>query len=322
MRVLATVAILFTTAAALAQAPPPLQRVVDDAKAIDRVAEMSKRDLPRDVLKRIITEDIELLRGRHNDGSYDYAGFERLESGRIADSFSVNPRKDEQLSTFDIKGSFIYRLILDVPSRRMLVTKNRRVFVDHVDIEYIPEKGSGRKTQTEKVEAWLEPGSTRVVELEAIARQATVRIYAHADKDMGYGNVDVTLVQARVFDDPGSPYADAVKSAKSVQRAIDSSEIPSIRSMAARIVAGLAPSLPPAASATASTAGTPASRVVEVIAPRAEPAPARVEAAIPTSPALDVTAELQAIEDLLTGREAEKRQGMDRLHQLIRKNRR
>jgi len=35
-----------------------------------------------------------------------------------------------------------------------------------------------------------------------------------------------------------------------------------------------------------------------------------------------VTAELQAIEDLLTGSEAEKRQGMDRLHQLIRKNRR
>jgi hypothetical protein len=319
MKKLATVAaILLAATAALAQAPPRLQRVVDDAKAIDRVAEMSKRDLPRDVLKRIVTEDIELLRGRHNDGSYDYAGFERLESGRISDSFSVNPRKDEQLSTFDIKGSFIYRVILDVPSRRMLVTKNRRVFVDHVDIEYIPEKGSGRKTQTEKVEAWLEPGSTRVVELEAIARQATVRIYAHADKDMGYGNVEVTLVQARVFDDPGSPYADAVKSAKAVQRAIDSSEIPSIRSMAARIVADLAPSLPSVLSATA----TPASRVVEVIAPHAEPAPARVEPVVPSSPAPDVTAELQAIEDLLTGSDAEKRQGMDRLHQLIRKSRR
>jgi len=251
---LTTVTLLLAATIAAAQTTPPLQRVVDDAKAVDRVAEMSKRDLPRDVLKRIITEDIELLRGRHNDGSYDYAGFERLESGRISDTFSVNPRKDEQLTTFELKGPLVYRVILDVPSRRMLVTKNRRVFVDHVDIEYIPEKGSGRKTQIEKVEAWIEPGGTRVIELEAIGRQATVRVFAHADKDMGYSNVDVTLVQARVFDDPGSPYADAVKSAKAVQRAIDGSEIPSIRAMAARMVADLSPSLP---------AGTPAGRVVE-----------------------------------------------------------
>jgi hypothetical protein len=33
----------------------------------------------------------------------------------------------------------------------------------------------------------------------------------------------------------------------------------------------------------------------------------------------DVYAELQSIEDLMTGSDAEKRQGLDRLHQLLRR---
>ena len=58
----------------------------------------------------------------------------------------------------------------------------------------------------------------------------------------------------------------------------------------------------------------PATAAVEVTAPRAEPAPARAEP--------DVAGELQAIEDLLTGTEVERRQGLDRLHQLLRRLRR
>ena len=55
--------ILLLAIAGVVQAQSPAQRVADDAMVIDRVAELSKRDLPRDLLKRMVTEDIDLLRG-------------------------------------------------------------------------------------------------------------------------------------------------------------------------------------------------------------------------------------------------------------------
>ena len=59
---------------------------------------------------------------------------------------------------------------------------------------------------------WIEPGTTKNIELNEIARQATVRVFTHADES-GYGNLALTIIQAKVFDDPTSPYADAVASA-------------------------------------------------------------------------------------------------------------
>jgi hypothetical protein len=67
-------------------AQAPAQRVADDALVIDRVAEVSKRDLPADLLKRIVNEDIDLLRGKRADGTYEFANYERLEAGRKTES--------------------------------------------------------------------------------------------------------------------------------------------------------------------------------------------------------------------------------------------
>lgn len=283
------IAIAFATI--LAAVDIPIARVADDARAVDRVAAASKRDLPRDLLRRIVEDDIETLRGRRSDGTYEHAGFERFESGRVSKSFSVQP-KDEKL---EIRGSFVYRLQIGSPSRRMLVTKNRRIYVDHVEIEYIPDQGGTQKTQNVKLEAWIEAGQNKDIDFEAIAKQATVNVFARADKDTGYGNLVLTLIQARVFDHPDSPYADAVASAKAILRALDHDDVPSIRAMATRMANDL--SVGPAST------GRPAET--------AKPAEAR------TDPQL--YSELQAIEDLLTGTEAERRQGIDRLHQLVRK---
>lgn len=311
--------LLFTTlvaTAALAQVPNssiPIGKIADDAKAIDRVAEVSHRDLPVSVLRRIVDEDVDLLRGKRADGTYQYASYDRLEASRTDDSFSIDPgsAKDERLKTAEMRGQFIYRAILELPSRRMLVTKNRRLWIDHVDIEYIPQGSSTSKVQNVKVEEWLEPGQSRVIDLADIARQATVRVYARADKDAGYSNLSITLIQAKIFDNPDSPFADAVASAKAIQKALDRSDVPSIRSMAQRIVVDLRPS-----------EGAPAVRSIDVVA-RATPAPAPAPLPAMASQPMpaDAAAELQEIEDLLTGSDAERRQGMDRLHQLLRRMR-
>lgn len=300
-------AILLAAAGLLPQ--PAVNRVSDDAHVVDRVAEVSKGDLPADLLRRLVGEDIDLLRGKRADGTYQYAGFERLEAGRISHSFSIDAGTEEQLKRVDAKGDFIYRAILDMPSRRLVVRRNNRVFVDRVEIEYMPQGTSIVKTQVVKIGAWLEPGAVKPVELDEIGRQATVRVFARADKAKGNGNVGIVLLQAKVIDNADSPYADTVESEKAILRALDHSDTSSIRSMAQRIVARLG-----------SSVGTAPAATVEVTA---SAAPVLIQAPTPPAAAIpaDHLSELRAIEDLLTGTDAERRQGMDRLHQLIRRMR-
>ncbi len=283
--------------------PAAVARVGDDARVLDRVAEASKKDLPRELLRRIVDEDIDILRGKRPDDTYQYAGYERMEAARSSESYSVDPDRADQLSKLEVKGTFAYRLIISSPNRRMLVTKNRRVFLDHVEIEYMPQTSRTTKYQNVKLGVWLEPNETKGVDFDEIARNATVRVYARADKETGYGNVDVTLLEARVFDDPNSPYADAVSSLKAIGKALDHDDVSSVRAMAQH----LGQSLP------STTPSNPARAAVDVVASRTEPAPAAERA-----PAAEVP-ELEAIEDLLTGNDAERRQGVDRLHQLIRR---
>jgi hypothetical protein len=312
MRIAVLLTLVAATVATKATAQVPVARVAEDARVVDRVAQATKRDLPRDLLKRIVNEDIDLLRGKRADQTYQYASFDRQEAGRIEDSFSVQSGgAEDKLQRVEIRGDFVYRLIIGLPNRRLLVTRNRKLFVDRADIEYIPINGSTSKVQSVKIETWLEPGGSKQVEFPEIAKQATVRVYARADKDTGYGNLVLTLQQAKVFDNADSPYADAVASAKAILRALDNEDVPSIRSMASRMYDELRPKIAEASALSSNPVASspaPSSSTVNVAVPRLE-----------STPSVEVYMDLQAIEDLLTGTDAEKREGLNRLHQLVRR---
>jgi len=292
------IALSLVIAAATALPPAQITRVSDDAKAIDRVVEISHgHDLPADILRRLVNTDLDLLRGRHSDDTYDFASYERLEASRVSESFSIEPTGEDRLTRVETKGDFVYRVVLEMPNRRMLVTHNRPVFADHLEVESMPMASSAKTTKTIDLKTWLQPGGSKVVDLDDIGRHTTVRLFARTEQKNGYGNIDLVLIQARVFDNPDSPYADAVSSVKSIAKALDHDDASSMRAMAQRIVADLQP--------------------MQAAAPVAGPATAPATGATTAPP--DVQGELQAIEDLLTGTEAERRQGVDRLHQLIRR---
>ena len=295
------------------QATP--ERVATDATVIDRVAEVSKRDLPTDLLRRMMTEDLELLRGRRSDGSYDYASHERFEASRVADSYSIQPRADK-MQTVELKGTWVYRFIVEVPSRRMLVRKNRPIWIERADVQYIAEGSTQVQQQTFDVKAWMQPGEVRPIDLPVIARQATVKLIATAEEKGGYGNVDLALVQARIVDKADSPYAEAVTYAKAVQRALDNGDLSSLRAAAQRMRSALGSS-----GATTSTMTVVAARPAVAPPPIAARPASDTVAPQDTATRVELQTELQLIEDLLTGTEAEKRDGMDRLHQLVRRMR-
>ena len=286
--------------AQIAQGQTVVQRVTEDAIVFDRVAQASKRDLPRDLLQRIVEEDIDLLRGKRADGSYEFASFERFDSGRIVTDFSIQARGDK-METVEIKGPWVYRVMIEVPTRKLLVRKNRPVWIERVDLEYVGESNAQTERQSVEVKAWLQPGEVRPIDLPAIARQATVRVVASVDPKGGYGNVAVSLVKAKIVDNADSPYALAVASAKAVQRALENGDVPSLRSSAQRMRDAL--------GGGAAPASTPLRASPATAAPREADAATRLE----------MQTELQLIEDLLTGTETERRDGLDRLHQLIRR---
>jgi len=291
--------ILFLTTTLHAQ-QNVMQRVAEDAIVFDRVAQVSKRDLPRDLLERIVEEDIDLLRGKRADGTYQYATFERFDSGRINRSFSIQPRGEDKMETVEVKGDWVYRVVLEVPGRKMIVRKNQPVWVERVDIDYVGERGTENERESVEVKQWLQPGEFRPVEIPDVARRATVRVVARAEEKGGYGNVNISLVKARIVDNADSPYADTVASARAVQRALENGDVASVRASAQRMRSTLGSSAP-----------------APVVARRAEPAPE----ASASAPRPEIHGELQTIEDLLTGSEQERREGMDRLHQLIRRMR-
>ena len=297
--------IILVVAATTVAAQKPEERVAIDAAVIDRVAEASKRDLPTDLLQRIITQDIEWLRVPRADGTYEYASYERFEAGRETQDFSIHPKGDK-VQTVEVRGAFIYRVILESPARRLVLVKNRPVFVERVDIEYMPQGSTRSETQTVEINALLQPGEVRPIDIPVVARQVTVRVYARADEKTGYGNIVISLVQARIVDNPQSPYAGPLASAKAIQRALTNNDIPSIRAMAAR----MRDSLNPAVMATPVRVDP---------RPVAVPAVAPQEARTDTASELELYTEMQLIEDLLTGNEAERREGMDKLHQMVRR---
>lgn len=293
--------LLFIATSAFAQSLP--ERVALDAAVVDRVAEASKRDLPRDVLRRIVDEDLELLRGRRTDGSYQYATYERFESGRITKEFSVQPHGPDKSESLELRGATVYRVLVEVPSRRLLVRKNRTVWIERVEAEYVADGSAQVQQRTFEVKSWLQPGQSRAIDLPDITRQATVRVIARVEEG-GYGNVEIALVQARIVDLASSPYAGAVTSAKALLRALENGEVKDVRANAQKMRDALG-------GATIGASGS--SMTVS--------APAQPRAPEDAATRLELQTELQMIEDLLTGSESERREGMDRLHQLIRRMR-
>lgn len=286
------------------------QRVLEDAIVLERVAQASRRDLPRDLLRRIVDEDIDLMRGLRSDGTYQYATFERFDSGRFSQSFSINPNEKE-MRTVEVKGAWVYRVLLEVPGRRLVVRRNLPVWIERVDMDYISERGTQSERHSVEIKAWMQPGEFRTVDIPAVARQATVRVIASVDPKGGYGNVNIDLLKARIVDNSDSPYAEAVASAKSIQRALDNNDTATIRAMANRMRSSL------------SRQATDVLARVDTPPPAALPSPALAPPSLAPSGnlagRLEMQVELQLIEDLLTGSEQERRDGMDRLHQLIRR---
>jgi len=303
---MAAVLLLATPLLGQSNIPPAVH---EDARVIRRLAQIAKRDFPTSLVERIVAEDMDVLRGKRSDGTYQFAHYAREEERRSADRATIRDREkdDGALEKASIKGDFVYRALVSVPGRRMVVAKNRRVFVDRVEVDYTP-LGGARKTQTFPIRQWLEPGDEKRIEIPDIARSATVDVFARAEANKGNASLDLALLRSKIVDNEDSPFFSAVQLVKRLQRSAERGELKEIRTIAESLV-NLAPvEIIPRMSEPMSSVPVMPSSSIEVSA-----------SGMQSTPTVEIYLELQMIEDMLTGSEPERREGLDRLHQLVRK---
>lgn len=302
----ATILIVFS-AAATAQSPAAdemLERVHLDAQVIKRVAEVARRDLPNDLLQRIIEEDIELLRGRQSDGSYQYAHFEPIESGRVSEGFTVKPREEgENLDRNQFRAKNVYKLIVHIPSRRLLVARNRDIYLDRIEVSYEDQEGRSL-SETFNVNQRLEAGEEMEFELPRVATDAIATVYARSDTKSA--NMELIFVKAELVDNADSPYFGVIQSAKLLQEAISRRDQTAMQSLASSMADRIDPTID-----HGSTLPPIISRVERADVPeRAFP--------VDSIPGLEIYLRLERIEDLLDGTPEERDDARERLREVIR----
>ncbi|MDX1582083.1 MAG: hypothetical protein R3338_00625 [Thermoanaerobaculia bacterium] len=281
-----------------------LERVYLDAQVVKRVAEVAHRDLPVEVLEKIVEQDIELLRGKRPDGTYEHAHFEPIESGRVKEGFSVRSQGDDgQPDRNQFRAKNVFRLIVDIPSRRLLVARNRDIFLDRIEVSYEDQEGES-KIETFEVLERIEAGNQREFQLPEVASDAIATVYASTDSKSA--NMELIFVKAELVDNADSPYFGIIQSAKLLQEAIGRRDPTAMQSLASSMAGRIDTLIVP-----------PQEIAVEEIAERAEEGEPAIQPADEVG-VLEIYLQLERIEDLLNGPEMDQREGMSQLHDLIR----
>lgn len=221
---------LFTAAALSAQTPPDAtalhQRLASDFRTVARIVEVSKElEHNRQVLQAIVESDIETLRDPRGDGNYRWAQLQREEESRATVEKSIEKVSTEQtLQTATVSALRAYRLEIAAPRKRNLVADNNRLFVRSAIVEWTGLDGKTSRSEL-PINVWVAPGDAHGVPLPEIARSAKATVALGVDSGNKKAVAKVSLLQAKLVDDPANPNFPAVQRLLNIQRLVAEDEI-------------------------------------------------------------------------------------------------
>jgi hypothetical protein len=118
--------------------------------------------------------------------------------------------------SFEASGSHAYGVRVVVPAKQSLFGRNNPVYVGTLRISY--DADGHRRTKTERIDQWMNPDTSRTVDLGAIAEHVEASLDASAaQKDAGQALVEIHFRQAVAEDDPENPAYRAIQSLKHVR---------------------------------------------------------------------------------------------------------
>jgi hypothetical protein len=212
--VIVCVAVL--SASAFAQSTPARDEKVDllasDLRAESRIATLAGNlNDARQVMLAIVDSDIENFREPRSDGTYRWASLQREEASRVKDQKSIERvQSEKELREVTLTAPNAYRVEVSVPTKQSLVSKNNRVYIRNVLVD---STGFDGKTTHQEipVNAWVSPGDANGVALPEIGKSVKVTVELGVESGDKRAVADVALLQAKLTDDPTSPYFPAVQ---------------------------------------------------------------------------------------------------------------
>lgn len=203
--------------AALAQDPPALPRdekiemLANDLRTLGRIVGVAQ-DLPqsRQVLLAIVDSDVKTLREPRDDGTFRWASLQREEGGRVKDEKTIeHVYTENELRYVTITGANGYRVEVTVPRKRSTFAANNRVWIRNIIADSTGFDGKVSHHEI-PVNAWVNPGDANGVALPEIGKSVKVTAELGVESGSKAAVAEVALLQAKLVDDPNSPYYPAV----------------------------------------------------------------------------------------------------------------
>jgi hypothetical protein len=185
--------------------------LVRDLHAVSRVANLAE-DLNRErqVLLAILDSDIKTLRVARDDGTYQWAALQREEGGRVKEEKAVEyVHTEAELREVTLTAPNAYRVEVNVPRKRGTFSANNRVFVRNVIADITGFDGKATHHEIE-VNRWVSPGDSEGIALPSIGKSVKATAELGVESGDKKATAEVALVQAKLVDDPNSPYFPAV----------------------------------------------------------------------------------------------------------------
>lgn len=208
---LLTVLLLMITPAFALERDARIDMLAADLHALGRVAGVAE-DLgdSRQILLAITDSDIKTLRMQRDDGTYQWASLQREEGGRVKDEKTVeHVSTEKELRYVTVTGPNGYRVEVTVPKKRSAFAANNRVYVRNVLVD--STGFDGKVTHHEiPVDTWVAPGDATGVPLPEIGKSVKATVELGVESGNKAAVAEVALVQAKLVDDPKSPYYPAV----------------------------------------------------------------------------------------------------------------
>lgn len=207
------VLVLMVSLSAFAQArDEKIDRLAADLHAISRVSDVAE-DLgrSRQVLLAIVDSDVEMLREPRGDGTYRWASLQREEGGRVKDEKAIERvHTEKELRYVTVTGANGYRVEVTVPRKRGTFAANNRVWVRNVLVDSTAFDGKVSHQEI-PVNAWVNPGDATGVPLPEIGKSVKATAELGVESGSKQAVAEVAVVQAKLVDDPNSPYYPAAK---------------------------------------------------------------------------------------------------------------
>lgn len=197
---------------ALDPADKNITMLANDLHALGRVTSVAK-DLgdSRQILLAIADSDIETLRMPRGDGTYQWASLQREEGGRVRDEKTVEQvHTEKELRYVTVTGANGYRVEVTVPRKRGTFAANNRVWVRNILVDSTAFDGKTSHHEI-PVNAWVNPGDSTGVPLPDIGKSVKATAELGVESGSKAAVAEVAVVQAKLVDDPNSPYFPAVK---------------------------------------------------------------------------------------------------------------